>query len=360
MLVITAYDALDTLISTRIRIGTRWPTELYYRWTWPPCRAIARRFRNPAMREALLAAYGPLSVVGLLALWVTGQILGWSLIWWGLRNQLVPEPKTLIDTSYYSGIVYFSIGFGDVLPRGGFIRVLTIAEAFGGLGTMGLVIGYFPGLYAAYQSRERQLFRLDDLTDARITPMGLFISIIGPNNDTSRLDPFFEEWSNWVAELYETHSSFPMLMFFRSKLPGQSWVTALGVVSDTAVTAMSALPPDESESATRFYRLAVRTFEQLTQRSHVPVGEFVPFPARFFSLAYTALQNLGLDLQPFDRAYSSTLVNRSRFHPQMETLIDMLDTPRGFWGATSAEAMTAPSFASLLLNDDDEPPEPVL
>lgn len=220
VLVVTLGDAIDTLISTRIRVSGRWPTDLFLRATWAPLWRLAPRIRHESRREALLSAYGPLSVIGLLAVWTAGQILGWALIWRGLRGSFGGLVDSLGDALYFSGIVYGTVGFGDITPATGFARFLTVVEAFSGLATMGLVIGFLPSLYASYQARETKLLLLDDLADRRITPMSLVASLTGPQRDPRRLDGFFDEWSRWTAELFESHASFPMLMFFRSKYRG--------------------------------------------------------------------------------------------------------------------------------------------
>ena len=62
--------------------------------------------------------------------------------WWGLRSGFAEPLTSPGDAWYYSGVVYFSIGFGDLLPVTGLLRVLTIIEGLSGLGTLGLVIGF--------------------------------------------------------------------------------------------------------------------------------------------------------------------------------------------------------------------------
>ena len=343
----TAADALDTLISTRIRPAGWWPTEVFYRLTWLPIRRIGGLIAPGSRRETFLSLYGPLSLVGLLAMWATGQIFGWSRVWWGLRGGLSVPLHSLLDSIYYSGVVYFSVGFGDVLPTSVPVRMLTIAEAFGGLGTMGLVIGYLPSLYGAYQARERQLLLLDDLTDARITPMTLLKSMVGPDGDVSRLEDFFDEWARWAAELFESHSSFPMLMLFRSKYPGQSWVTGLGVVTDTALSAIAAFPDGNNDAAMRLYRQSVRAYVRLAERVELEPAPFDPLPAHLYSVGYTAMQEMGLTLVPFDVGLRRVNELRRTFHPFMDAFIEFLHAPRGFWGVSSAEHMAEVSLSDL-------------
>ena len=48
-----------------------------------------------------------------------------------------------------------------------------LVEAFFGLMTMALLIGFLPTLFAAYSTREELVSTLDDLSGERVTPLGL-------------------------------------------------------------------------------------------------------------------------------------------------------------------------------------------
>ena len=48
------------------------------------------------------------------------------------------------------------------------------------------------------------------------------------------LDDLWERYQLWFAELEETHTSQPLLNFFRSPSPDRSWVTAAGAILDAA------------------------------------------------------------------------------------------------------------------------------
>jgi hypothetical protein len=42
------------------------------------------------------------------------------------------------------------------------------------------------------------------------------------------------QWEHWFTDVDESHSSYPLLVFFRSPHADQSWVTASGAVLDAA------------------------------------------------------------------------------------------------------------------------------
>jgi hypothetical protein len=333
---LTLADAFDTLVSTRIRVGRLWPTDVFYFLTWRIWRFFAARPRDMRRRETLLSLYGPLSLVVLLGLWTFGQIIGWGLFWYGTRGGFASPMSSILDAFYYSGVVYFSIGFGDVVARDGALRLLTILEAFEGLATLGLVIGYLPPLYAAYQSRERQLLRLDDLSEERITPATLAISYL-QRGGLPALEAELDRWCDWCADVFETHTSFPMLMYFRSQHPGHSWVTGLGVIDDTAVLVIACLEGADRGPAMRLHRQTARTFRRLAERIRLTPSPDEPLAPELLRIGYDRLAAVGLEMRPFDEAFETVTRLRAEFHPPMEAFIEELAAPRGFWGVTSAE-----------------------
>ncbi|MEL6984870.1 MAG: potassium channel family protein, partial [Actinomycetota bacterium] len=232
-LVLTAVaDLVNTLVTTSTSRGRLWPSWLLYRGTWRVMRAVAGSIQDQRRREVVLSTFAPLSVLLLLTMWVTSQILGFGLIWWASGG--VDGAGSLFDDLYYSGVIYFTLGFGELVPVEVVPRIGALIEAFAGVLTTALVIGYLPSLYSAYSERERKLMTLDDGTEGRITPTNLLLSR-APDGDVDEAIRFFEGWEDWVAGVLETHTTFPMLQLFRSKHPGQNWVTALGVLCDAAL-----------------------------------------------------------------------------------------------------------------------------
>lgn len=310
VVVLVLLDAFDTLLATGMATRRLSPSTWYFVVTWRICRSLAVRVGDDHRRERWLGLYGPASFVALLVLWTAASILGWGLVWWGVRGQFRGEagPQTVGDAVYYSGVVYFSIGFGDLLPGSTLTKLLSVAAALDGLGTLGLVIGYLPSLNAAYQERESQILLLDDLTDARITPVSLVASRVrvppapGEPPDLSDLESMFEEWERWCAAVFQSHSSLPMLTLWRSKHRGHSWITALGVVTDAAIDHIALVPGAERGPPMRLYRQSVRLVTSLSDRFGFRPEPYVnPNPAGW-RIAYDLFADKGVACRPFDRA----------------------------------------------------------
>ncbi len=327
-------DMVNTLVTTQTAQGKWWLTRRVYVLAWGVIRFVAVRIRSDVARERLLGTFAPVSVLLLLVVWVTQQVIGFGLIWWGLGG--VTGVDTLFDAVYFSGVVYFTLGFGEIVPADAVPRIGALVEALAGVLTTALVIGYLPALYSAYSERERKLMLLDDGSEDRITPANLVLAR-APDGDATQLFSFFSEWEEWIAGVIETHSTFPMLRLFRSKDPGQHWITALGVVTDAALTCQM-MRGAANRSPYWMLRRSIRLFNELTDGVDLSVYRarldeaYTDANAPLLRQMHAELTAAGFDVLPLEEARAVTIEFRRSYDAQMEWLIDMLLAPRGFWG----------------------------
>src|SRR5207302_5809309 len=83
-------------------------------------------------RFGFLGIFGPLSLFLLVGIWATGLIFGFGLLHWNLGTALSlprPEDDRLATYLYFSGTTFFTLGYGDVVPTGGWGRMLSVIEA---------------------------------------------------------------------------------------------------------------------------------------------------------------------------------------------------------------------------------------
>ncbi len=368
-LVIMAFvDMVNTLVTTSTSYARGWPSNLLTRATYKAISSVARRLRDgSSVRERLLSTFAPLLLLELLGMWVVLQITGFSLLWWAVDG--LPALGTWTDAAYYSGVVFFTVGFGEIVPVATGPRLGALVEAFVGVTTTALVVGYLPSLYAAYSERERALMLIDAGSPERISPIDL-VKAWSPDADPHKLDERFGEWEKWVAGILETHATLPVLRFFRSHEPKQHWVTALGLLTDTAGLTQLILGAYDG-NAYWFQRRASALFDELVtgvpdkvlepyrqavreQREREPEGN------PFFLELYEDLQAHGFDLVPYEVALEYTGPIRAEWSPKMEYLIDELLAPRGFWGpqATAVPLLSATHPEMLTYEPPPRSPAP--
>jgi hypothetical protein len=284
-----------------------------------------------------LNAYPAVSLLGLLVLWLAGLLLGWGLVYWGIGLEVLGT-SDLGTVFYYAGTSLLTPAFGTA--HGAAERTLTLAEALTGLGTIALLISYLPALYGAYSRREARLLTLDDPLGARITPVRV-IAVHSGDGDLELLYRFFAEWEMWTAEVLESHVSYPMLALFRSQHPGQSWITALGVVTDAATLTCACVEGADQREPYFTYRRGRRAVMEISDRLHVRAG--VPhdwLTMANFDVAWDVLLRLGLPLRDKNDSWERLQILRQSYGARLQELMDFLLAPRGFWGH-SAEAVVA-------------------
>ena len=345
IIVVVLADLVHTLVTTTRSRGRWFPTQVLYRLSWSIVRSLGRRIEDDHRKKIFYGTFAPLSVIGMLVTWVILQIVGFGLIWWGIGD--IQGAETLFDATYYSGVVYLTLGFGEIVPAAALPRVGALVEAFSGVLTTALVIGYLPALYAAYSEREQQLLMLDDGSEERITPTNLVLSrCIG--GDISGLDDFFKQWEAWTAQVMETHTTFRMLVLFRSQHPGQNWVTGLGLVMDTALHAQL-MAGCHTGPSYWLIRRGTRLLQLLTEGADLGEKQ-AEFDAAFgdsnaerLRPLYDRLDAAGFPMLAYDEARARSLALRGAYAPQLEFMIDSLDAPRGFWGHRIGKPLAPPT-----------------
>jgi hypothetical protein len=206
-------------------------------------RAIRKLFdlaapptRPYEFRDRLMAYYGPIALVLLPAWWLFLLVLGFGAIYWALG---LPMEEALV----VSGSSLLTLGFREPAIPGG--DGLAFVEAAIGLALVALLISYLPTIYSAFSRRELLVSLLEVRADSPPSPV-VMITRMHRVSGLDVMHEMYEKWEIWFAELEETHSSLPVLVFYRSQQHDKSWVNAAGAMMDAAALMRSAVavPPD--------------------------------------------------------------------------------------------------------------------
>jgi hypothetical protein len=344
-------DVIDTVVTTRH--GQRWSAaRKYFEYTWRWYASLAKKIDDPAAREGFLVPYGPVSLVGLLAVWVALLVFGWGLLWWGLQNH-IEGIDGVVSAIYFSGVTFLTIGFGDIVPKGDLSRILAVVEGLNGILTTALVIGLLPTLFGSYSRREAKLLTLDTL-DEQVTPVS-YLRFHVRNGDLHPLYAEFKSWDTWCADVYDSHTAYPMLLWFRSRQPGRSWTVGLGIVLETASYLLSTVDQAGHHEAQGLYRRAIMLIDAIRRSGHVKDAEGIlgmsdeEIRAQF-QRVYDTIVELGLPARPFDEAFEREQTLRRDYVPGLLGMNEVLLAPFEF----RTHARPIP----ISMRMDDEPTEP--
>lgn len=276
MVLATLIDAFEVVllprpVRRRIRLN-----RYFFKCTWAVWAWCARRWPDGRRREDFIGVYGPLSMVTLFAVWGVSLIFGFGLVQWALQAFLPGGGAASLTTQIIvSGDAFFTLGYGDSVPRHGLARLLVIVEAGTGFGFIALTIGYLPVLYQHFTRRDLQLIEFS----ARAGSPPTAAALLGwhAHGSPEALERWLRDWEVWASDLIESQAVYPMLAFYRSQHEGQSWLGSLAVVLDVCTLLIAGSDDQRRNQATATFsalrRILDETIDSLRVRPAWKVGD---------------------------------------------------------------------------------------
>lgn len=169
--------------------------------------------------DRIMARFAPFGLIILPGVWVTLVLVGFVPIYWAVGIDSIGDSAILSGSSLLT--------LGSVFDAHGPSVAVTFAEATIGLGLVALLISFLPTMYQQFARREVLVSELETRAGTPPTPIALYRRAhrIGW---IDQMDPFWEQWERWFAEIEESHTSYQTLPLFRSPQPDRSWITAAG------------------------------------------------------------------------------------------------------------------------------------
>jgi hypothetical protein len=232
------------------------------RLLWQPWRAIAGRL-SPSSADTMLGFFGPLALVLQLLIWTAGLILGFALL-----------EYAAVGHAFGHGLLFSSGLFLSAEGASGstLVHVIGLVEAATAIGVLFIVIGYLPAVYGAFSRREVAVSQL--ATRAGSPPSAGAILLRAMDRERwLGLERDLRDWEAWVAELMETHLSYPLLGFYRSQHVNQNWLAALTVMTDVAAFVTAVESDNEVEAAELTYAIGQHALADLALQYGVKPGE---------------------------------------------------------------------------------------
>ncbi|MGH2529614.1 MAG: potassium channel family protein [Actinomycetota bacterium] len=326
----TLLDVFRTLVMPRAARGRVRLSRILFQPMWRPWRWIGVRRKTIPARERVLAAAAPFFFFVLLVGWVFLALLGYALILWSpaFVHGLGQSDGSFADAMYASGTSLFTLGFGSGVPTG-WTRAIAVVAGATGLGLFAVVIAYLPVLYQAFNRREVGVLLLDARGGS--PPSGPeLLHRMGSAGVASSLPELFAEWERWVADVLETHMSYPLLALFRSPHDYTSWVTALGSVLDAATLIITTVEGEPDERAKLLYGTGVHAVEDLFYYFRLTERETVIQRDEFEDVLQD-MKDDGFSIRPVDDAFARFTEKRTKYAPRLDAIAVLLAAPPGLW-----------------------------
>ncbi len=272
---VTLAEVLFTMVLPRRPAGVERLTLFVNRFVRLVFVGFSRLAKTYEGKDAILAPTAPVALLAQLLFWGGSLVLGFGLM-------LMPTVHSLSEGLLQSLAALFTVGavhIGGPADTG-----IDIAVGATWVVIVALQIAYLPALYGAFSRREGLVSLLESRAGTPAWGPELLArhQLVGI---TDTLPDLYATWEAWAADVAESHTTYPILLLFRSPEPWFSWLLGLLAVLDGAAMHLALSP----SSATSQARLCLRMGFTLLQRIAVTFGWTVdpdPSPEGPIQLTY--------------------------------------------------------------------------
>lgn len=295
-------------------------------------RAVTDRVPDQGRRQRILTAGAPTFLVVMLATWLVLLWLSFGLVMWPFTG------NGLAGALKLSGSSEFTLGFAA--PAGAAPVAIVYLAAAGGLVVIAMQIAYLPTLYSAFNRREVLVTMLEAL--AGNPPWGPELlarpALIGDIRNMPRL---YERWTEWAADIAESHTTYRALIYFRSPDPARSWLLSLLAVLDAAALQLAVCPRSAPAEARPLLRVGYVTVRKLAHRLGLAVPDDprpedpVAISRAEFDQALDRLLEAGWSFErDADEAWRHFRGWRVNYEAAIHAMARFLDLPPAPWSGT--------------------------
>lgn len=333
----TVTSVLFTLVLPRQPVGLERITLVVNRVVRLGFVALSRLAKSYETKDAILAPTAPVALIAQLLFWAASLTLGFGLM-------LVPTEHSLSDGLLQALTALFTVG---AIHLGGRENTgIDIAVGAIWVVIVALQIAYLPSLYNSYSRREGLVALLesragDPAWGPELLARHQLVGII----DT--LPELYAKWEEWAADVAESHTTYPILLLFRSPEPWLSWMIGLLAVLDAGAMHLALAPSTAPSQA----RLCLRMGFTLMNRIAGSMGWEVdldpdpdgPIALEFaeFEQAVTMLSSYGFPMErTAEEAWADFRGWRVNYETVAYRLADRLTAPPAPWSGTRRHVRT--------------------
>ena len=297
-------------------------------------------------RDTIMAYYAPLGVMLLVPTWYVLISLGYAAMYWSLG---MGDSSSMIRLS---GSSLLTLGIDST--RAFWITILEYTEAMLGLILVALLIAYLPTMYAAFSRREQVVNMLEVRAGSPPSAVEMLLRF-HRNHGLEKLSEYWKVWEAWFADIEESHTTLPALIFFRSPRAENSWVTAAGAVLDAASITLSAVDIPYEVSAALSIRAGFLAFRRIANYFDIPNPQNPHYPdvpicveRAEFDAVINQLVAAGLPVKPDrEQAWRDFAGWRVNYDRALILLCGLVMAPHAPWSSDRAPNFDLPPLILL-------------
>ncbi len=302
---------------------------------------ILRFAKTYPRRDAIMAYYAPIGVMLLVPTWYVLIALGYSAMYWALGV------GDFFQSIRLSGSSLLTLGFES--NNAFWIMILEFSEAMLGLIMVALLIAYLPTMYAAFSRREQVVNMLEVRAGSPPSALEMLLRF-HRNHGLEKLSDYWKVWEAWFADIEESHTTLPALIFFRSPRAENSWVTAAGAVLDAAAITLSVIEIPYEVSAALCIRAGFLSFRRIATYFDIPNPQDPHYPdtpicvdRHEFDRVIDQLKEAGLPVkQDREQAWRDFAGWRVNYDRALILLCGLIMAPQASWSSDRAPKFDLP------------------
>ena len=170
------------------------------------------------------------------------------------------------------------------------------------------------------------------------------------NQGLDKLSDYWRTWEAWFADIEESHTTLPTLVFFRSPRAENSWITAGGAVLDAAAITLSAIEIPYEVSAALCIRAGFLALRRIANYFDIPSPQDPHYPTdpicverREFDDVMDQLARAGLPIKPDrEQAWRDFAGWRVNYDRSLILLCGLVMAPYAAWSSDRAPQFILP------------------
>jgi hypothetical protein len=219
---------------------------------------VSRLTSQYETKDGILAPTGPVALLAQLLTFLGLFVIGYGFMLWHWSGSLTLGLRE-------AGLSLFSVGTAHVSgPTNDTLIGLVAGTA---AITIALQIAYLPAIYSAFNRREALVALMESRAGTPAWGPEVLIrhQLVGI---IDALPELYDDWEQWAAEVSESHTTYPVLLLFRSPQAWYSWVLSLLAVLDAAAMHLALCPTSAPSQARLCLRMGFSAFRRIASSLH--------------------------------------------------------------------------------------------
>ena len=253
IVVLTAANVVFTMVLPRRPFGIDRITLVVNRVVLRTFRWLSRFAPTYEAKDAILAPAAPAALAVQLLGWAAGFTLGFGLMITGDHHSLGDGLLQALSSVFTVGAAH---------PGGTPEPALDVAAGAFWVVVVALQIAYLPTLYGAFSRRESLVALLESRAGLPAWGPEVLIrhQLVGI---IDTLPDLYASWEEWSADVAESHTTYPVMLLFRSPEAWYSWVLGLIAVLDAAAIHLVVAPSSASSQARLCLRMGFTALDRI-------------------------------------------------------------------------------------------------